>query len=229
MRQATDDDIRAVLLEKEVDATKTRNRVAPSATEYIRPAGVAVLVRAALKKRFPGTKFRVRSGSHSVTVTWIDGPLEAQVEEVADAYDGYRADGMVDYGYHVEHFLMPDGTATLAQSSGSAYCGGVDPAFKAFKPHPDARRVTFCASVDCYRSHSADAIRHALAAVAARWGGFDPDDLQIITDPDGGAFCDGAQKIRLPPDGAFLHTLLRQELEPGSATVQAADDHGGAA
>src|SRR3954468_16741979 len=81
VRQATDDDIRAVLLE--VKAAKTKNKVAPPTTEYLRPAGVAALIRTALKKQFPGSKFRVRSDRTSVTVSWIDGPPAARVKEVA--------------------------------------------------------------------------------------------------------------------------------------------------
>lgn len=55
------------------------------------------MLRAALKKSFPGVKFSVRtSRSLSVNVTWTDGPTLARVQAVAGLYEGCTFDGMTD-------------------------------------------------------------------------------------------------------------------------------------
>jgi len=75
------------------------------ATNYLTCAETAVLVRGALKKAFPGVKFRVRSstysGGASIDVRWVDGPRRAPVEEVAKPFAGGSFDGMTDsMSYH---------------------------------------------------------------------------------------------------------------------------------
>lgn len=88
-------------------------------------AETAGLVRAALKKKFPGTKFSVRSKSYSggasITVRYIDGPTGKAVEDVAKRYAGAGFDGMIDLKYHHNHFLLPDGTVRWARSYGHSY------------------------------------------------------------------------------------------------------------
>lgn len=63
-------------------------------------------IRKDLKKHFPGVKFSVRtSRSSSVTVSWTDGPTDAQVEAVVNRYKAGSFDGMTDcYEFHRSPF-----------------------------------------------------------------------------------------------------------------------------
>lgn len=60
----------------------------------------AKIVRAALKKAFPDTKFSVRSdmyaGGSSINVDWIDGPTDEQVDKIVGDMEGATFDGMQD-------------------------------------------------------------------------------------------------------------------------------------
>jgi hypothetical protein len=72
---------------------------------WISVADTAKLVRAALKKEFPGVTFRVRSKSYSggasIDVSWQDGPPTKAVEKVAKRFQGASFDGMIDLkSYH---------------------------------------------------------------------------------------------------------------------------------
>jgi hypothetical protein len=59
---------------------------------YLSTKETAVLVRQALKAAFPGTKFSVRmgtgTGSAWLSVSWTDGPLDADVTTLVDRYAG---------------------------------------------------------------------------------------------------------------------------------------------
>lgn len=187
------------------------------ATTYISAADTAKLVRSALKCHFPGIKFSVKSktysGGASINVDWIDGPTRAQVEAVTDNYAGGRFDGMIDMAYSVTHYLMPDGSAVIAQSPGSAGSGGCDPSFKQFMPHPDAKRVRFSADhIFCNRRHSAGLVSRALASIARKWGGFDAASLEIVTREDGSAWCNEAGSIVIENRGQYLDRMLHEEL-----------------
>lgn len=78
-------------------------------TKYLTCAETAKLVRAALKEAFPGVKFGVRaktySGGASMTITWTDGPNNAQVEAIANRFQGAYFDGSIDYKGSVYHML----------------------------------------------------------------------------------------------------------------------------
>lgn len=72
---------------------------------YLSCAETAKLVRKALKEKFPGIKFSVRSktysGGASITVSWTDGPTTKQVDAVTDFFEGASFDGMIDLkSYH---------------------------------------------------------------------------------------------------------------------------------
>lgn len=119
-------------------ATETIDQVAAAAwarthrpTRYISAADTAKLVRAALKRDFPGVKFSIRSktysGGASIDVKWIDGPRTRDVEAVAKQYAGGRFDGMIDLAYGVSHFLTADGRVMLANNPGTAGSRGTDP------------------------------------------------------------------------------------------------------
>lgn len=181
---------------------------------YVTAPATAKLVRAALKRRFPGVKFSVRTHGSGITVRWMDGPARAQVREVADAYVGGRFDPVIDLGYRIEHYLLPDGSAVEAESGGTVRFGGVDEPFRRFKPHPDAQRVRFgLTSAYCDRTFSRRTVSSALARLAKRWGGFDPAAVTFtVDDADGSVWVHGAGSIEIPAAGARLGELLHQEL-----------------
>ncbi|HEV2530939.1 LPD29 domain-containing protein [Phenylobacterium sp.] len=75
-------------------------------TRYLSCAETAKLIRTALKEAFPAVKFSVRSdtysGGASIHVTYTDGPAVADVERIANTFQGGYFDGMTDYkGGHV--------------------------------------------------------------------------------------------------------------------------------
>lgn len=115
--------------------------------EYIDTAEQAKLIRAALKREFPGQKFSVRidryAGGSSVRVSWTDGPTESQVEAVAKVYEGGGFDGMIDLAYSREAWLLPDGTVRFAHTSGTEGSRGTVPEAYGSPMHPDARLVQF--------------------------------------------------------------------------------------
>ena len=76
---------------------------------------------------------------------WVDGPAYKLVEAVARQFAGSRFDGMIDMKVTVQHWLLPDGTATVASDEGTEGAGGALPAAREWMPHPDARLVRFSA------------------------------------------------------------------------------------
>lgn len=71
-----------------------------STKEYISVTDTAKLVRADLKKHFPGVRFSVRSskyaGGASLDIRWTDGPTLREVDDVVQRYAGATFDGMTD-------------------------------------------------------------------------------------------------------------------------------------
>lgn len=70
-------------------------------------AQVATLIRAQLKKAFPGMPFAVRSknysGGDSVTVGWTNGPAVDAVQAIAEKFEAGSFDGMTDsYTYRTD-------------------------------------------------------------------------------------------------------------------------------
>ncbi len=67
---------------------------------YLTTAETAKLLRQELKRRFPATKFSVRShvyaGGSSIDVGWTDGPTEQRVKSITAHYEGADFDGMID-------------------------------------------------------------------------------------------------------------------------------------
>ena len=90
---------------------------------YLSAAETAKLVRKALKGKFPGVKFSVRSstysGGASVSIGWTDGPTTAEVDAVTGIFAGASFDGMIDLKTYSSHWLHPDGTVTLAHAPGT--------------------------------------------------------------------------------------------------------------
>jgi len=143
--------------------------------EWLDAAEVARLVRAALRRAFPADRFSVRlrrgAGGSSIRASWTDGPPAGSVEAVIGPYAGGRFDAMVDLAYRVEHWLEPDGRATLAYSPGTEGSRGSHPGALADPPSPDARLVRFGADhVFAVRDLSA-AFREAIEAeLLEQWG-----------------------------------------------------------
>ena len=125
-----------------------------SGTRYLTVAETAILVRAALKRHFPNTKFSVRSKSYSggasIDISWTDGERTALVKPVADGFEGRSFDGMNDLASNQDSWIKPDGDADLAYRPESH--GGSIPGYVSDAPHPDAELVHFGANyVFCNR------------------------------------------------------------------------------
>lgn len=69
-------------------------------TKYFTCAETATFVRQALKEAFPTQKFSVRSkvysGGASITIGWLDGVTEYEVNQVVQRFRGADFDGMID-------------------------------------------------------------------------------------------------------------------------------------
>jgi hypothetical protein len=153
-------------------------------TKYISSTETAKLIRAQLKKKFPNTKFSVRTdkyaGGSSIRVEYVDGPPCKIVEAVTKPFAGAGFDGMIDMQYSAEAFLLPDGSAAFAQTSGTEGSGGSVPKGKAFMPVAGAERVHFCANyVFVTRRCSERLVRSAVAAFARKWGEAEAAKLEV--------------------------------------------------
>lgn len=138
--------------------------------EYLSVVDTAKLVRKALKRAFPLTKFSVRSDSYSmgaaIDVGWTDGPTAAQVEAITNPFRGAGFDGMIDLKTYNTSWLEDDGTATLAHDRGTAESRGSMPERIGSRRTPGARLVHFGADyIHTNRSFTAEFLaRRALTA-----------------------------------------------------------------
>jgi hypothetical protein len=142
---------------------------------YLTTMETAKLIRAALKRSFPTTKFSVRShvyrGGSSVDVSWTDGPTNEKVDGLVSVYAGKDFDGMIDLEHSVYAWLLPDGSARPAYSAGTQGSAGVHPAFRHGKPSPDAEFVLMGAGyVFTRRQYSSEVFQAAAKTVSDRWG-----------------------------------------------------------
>lgn len=140
---------------------------------YLSVADTAKLVRAALKRAFPRTKFSVRSDSYaggaSIRVSWADGPAARMVEAVTGQFAGGGFDGSIDMAYSKYHWLLADGSAVMASNPGTQGSAGSHAAERNWMPSPDAKLVRFGADfVFVEREMSAALLRRAVARVAAQ-------------------------------------------------------------
>lgn len=110
----------------------------------------AKLIRKVLRTEFPATKFSVRSDFYSmgssIRVRWTNGPTCAEVDFQIGAFAGGGFDGSIDLRYLVDSWLLPDGTATPARSTGTEGSRGSVPGFDYPRPFPDAELVQFGAN-----------------------------------------------------------------------------------
>lgn len=171
---------------------------------YLGAADCAALIRSVLKDRFPKTKFGVRSstysGGSSVRVTWTDGPTVDLVDPIVMAYSGKGFDGSIDMAYYIDLFVNPDGSAAFAETRGTAgSMGYVEPA-KAWKPSPEAIRVSGGSYIFTERSYSAAFLERTLKSYAAKWRGTELADMieagaVTVKDNGHGAWIDGAGSL----------------------------------
>lgn len=153
---------------------------------YYRPAQTAALIRAALKRTFPGVKFGVTtstySGGASIRIKWTDGPTTEQVESVAGQFAGKGFDGMIDMAYSIRAWVL-NGEVIGTQSRGTVDSRGSVPAWGDIPPHDDAELVSFGGCyVSTRREYTAAFIRDALARVVAYWGGIAPEMVPEVVD-----------------------------------------------
>lgn len=85
----------------------------------------AKLIRAHLKREFPGFKFNVRTDSttNSISIRWTDGPTTNRVERITDGFAGARFQTMTDCNYGAHSWYCPEHGASAAQTYGSDYEG----------------------------------------------------------------------------------------------------------
>lgn len=142
---------------------------------YLSCADTAKLVRAALKKTFPGVAFSVKSktysGGASINVSWTDGPTDKMVSAITGQYQGGGFDGSIDMGYSVSHWLRPDGSTFVASNPGTVGSMGSVPAERQWMPEPDCKLVHFGATfVFTRRDMSPAFAERVIAKARAKWG-----------------------------------------------------------
>jgi hypothetical protein len=173
--------------DKKTSQRQTEATPMTSTTRYIGSTETATLIRGALKSRFPGVKFSVKtdkySGGSSIRIKWTDGPTDSMVSAVVGQYQGGRFDGMIDLAYSVDHWLSPDGTVTLARDPGTTGSGGCHEGTVTEAP-AGAVKVHFCANhVFTNRELSVALKSRALAKVKGKFhfGDVDVSDVEVIT------------------------------------------------
>ena len=145
----------------------------PSQSVYVSTTDTAKLIRAALKSKFPGVKFSVRSksyaGGSSIDVAWTDGPTGSLVETITKKFEGKGFDGMVDYAYYKGAWLYPDCTAGYKDSEGSTGTSGVVDGYNSQPEKDGAIPVSFSSDyVFTRRDYSEAASNRTLTAYAAK-------------------------------------------------------------
>ncbi len=144
---------------------------------YLSCAETAKLLRAQLKKAFPGVKFSVRSkvysGGASIDVSYTDGPTTDAVDAVCQPFKGGDFDGMVDLKISNVSWLTPDGVAGLARGGGG---GSTIPEFYGDAPGPTAKLVHFGADfIFTRRDHSPEFKANVKATFEEKLGYSLPD------------------------------------------------------
>lgn len=185
-------------------------------TRYLSCAETAKLIRVALKKAFPGVKFSVRShtysGGASIRVGWTDGPTTKMVEAVTNAYAGGGFDGMIDLKYSKYAWLMPDGSATFAETKGTASSMGMVESRSELQPSFRAEKVRFGSDyVFTDRKYSEEFGRRAFES-ACRRHGVNPAEFKLLHSSGFGPYIDRATDRRINGGSWDMSDLLHQEL-----------------
>lgn len=124
--------------------------------QYLSTTETANIIRAAIKRAFPGVKFSTRtnkySGGSSFYINWNNGPAKEAVDLVVMNYARSIFDGTIDLAIARTAWLLPDGSATIARLRGTVSAGGCIEPINAPAPSTDARLVRFnIASIICHR------------------------------------------------------------------------------
>ena len=121
---------------------------------WVRAAELATLIMEGVKKKWPQYKFAKSSqtyaGGSSVRIYlqdgWKKGVTKEQTDEMnkfVDTYSGAGFDGMVDYKYYEDIWLMPDGSVAKGDNSGGgAITGGYVQGYDYPKPTEEAIKVS---------------------------------------------------------------------------------------
>lgn len=196
-----------------------------SEKQYLTCAETAKLVRAALKREFPGVKFSVRSqtysGGASIDVKWTDGPTTKRVDPVVKAYAGGDFDGMIDLAYHVETWLLPDGSAAPAYSEGTEGSRGVHEGY-AYAPPEGARLVSMGADyVFTERSYSKAFLEHMTVETCDYWGLEDRPTV-IVSKWGSVTFADDGKATAYPPNAGGRDNVAQLVYRRAQETEQTA-------
>lgn len=160
--------------------------------EHVSSVDLASLIRLALKKEFPGTKFSVKTSkatfSSSITINWVDGPSTPSVDAFTDKFSTRGFDASIDLSYGKNLWIHPDGTVYPAGTQGTEGSGGYYAAEKFPAKSPDAILLKNVAStyVFCSRVYTEKLIEQARQSIQekyANWSDFDGfkwDLLQIV-------------------------------------------------
>jgi hypothetical protein len=142
--------------------------------EYMDVTDAAKIARELLKKAFPKTKFRVRSskyaGGSSLNISYTDGPIAKMVSDIVAPLEGKGFDGMVDYAYYKDTWILPDGSIERAGTDGSDCTGGYHEAAAWEPSNPEAVKVSFGCYVFVERGYTEAALERTLQSYAAKWG-----------------------------------------------------------
>ena len=156
-------------------------------TEYVSSTAAAKMMRATLKKAFPGVKFTVRKDGSSINVGWTDGPTDAMVSAVTAAFEGEGFDGMIDMRYSKISYLLKDGTVVEGRSAGTTGSMGVREGYTNEMPE-GAEEIRFLTSfVFTNRKFSDRLIAGALTSYRAKWGNEAADRVKVRADDGYGA------------------------------------------
>lgn len=93
-------------------------------TKHFTCAETATFIRQALKKAFPAQKFTVRSkvysGGASITIGWLDGTTEYEVNQVVQRFSGATFDGMIDLKSNV--YYNDENGSNVSYGSDYIFC-----------------------------------------------------------------------------------------------------------
>lgn len=142
---------------------------------YLSVTESAKLLRAALKREFPGVKFSVRSesysGGSSIRVAWLDGPTRKRVQALCDRHKAADFDGMIDMESGRYHWLTPQGEIYVAEVSGTEASRGTISTQTFIKPHDDAELVHLGGKyITAERKFSRAMLERAAAWAEEEWG-----------------------------------------------------------
>jgi hypothetical protein len=131
-------------------ATAPKYELGTDGRRYYETNEVAKIVRIVLAREYPKTKFYVRlqryAGGSSIRA-YFDGagkgaPKRDEVQRLIGDYVNHDFDGMTDSTVRLDHWMMPDYSATIAHRGAFTF----NKAINKKKPHKDAVRVLFGAS-----------------------------------------------------------------------------------